>query len=143
MSFEEIRTAFLNYYEKRQKMLLLKSELDELQYTAAQIANVDHTNEGNEYSPASYELTVINSVLSDTYSILIQNSELLRSLNQVRSKARSANNEISMFMSRVGVLTTNHQRMVSSHNTRMKQQSSELIESCKKAVNELSSLTTQ
>jgi Putative DNA-binding domain len=140
MSLEEIRSGFLNFYEKRLRLVLLKSELEELKYTSAQLGNVDPTNEGNGFSPASYELSVINNVLADSFSILTQKPDMLRTLNRIRSMARSTNNEIALFRGKISMPLTDARPMTREHNSRMKQQGAEIYYACEVVMPDLNTL---
>src|SRR5215467_420745 len=74
MSYEEIRTSFLQYYEKRLKLQLLRTELAEIMMNAEQLTVQDY----REQPPlGEFSLTVLETTLADTYTILMSKPELL------------------------------------------------------------------
>ena len=120
MNMEEIKFMFLNFYEKRIRIQLLKSELEQLKFTSASIANVDPSNSGAHYSIVNFDLAIINSVLSETYVLLSQSEFLVTKLSQLRFQIRTLNNEIELFFRKVTMPLTDMEAIVLRHNQSMK-----------------------
>jgi predicted HTH transcriptional regulator len=84
MNTEEIRQGFLGYYEKRLKLQLLRSEL----VTISQNAQSGYVSEEEKidqsYSLMTFETNIMESIITDTYSITSGKLELLKLLNDVR-----------------------------------------------------------
>lgn len=120
MNMEEIKFMFLNYYEKRIRLQLLKSELEQFKFTAAGIANVDPSGSGAHYSLVTFDLAIVNSVLSETYNLLSLNAFLMSKLNQLRFQVRVTNTEIELFLRKASMPLTEMLEIVVMHNKSMK-----------------------
>jgi hypothetical protein len=137
MSVEEIKMMYLNQYEKRIRLQLLKSELSELKIVAAQIGNADVANDGSFFSTATFELSVINSVLAETYVLISQNQKLLSSLNQVRFHVRVMNSVMQMFFQRLTESGMDPRPIAAKHNEVVKPKCVYIIEQCELALKAL------
>lgn len=97
MSYEEIRMAFLQYYEKRLKLQLLHAELKNIK----QHAQKDLLKEGWDmkvnFGMGEFSLTIVETVLADTYTILVEHQELLDILDQIRDRCRKVNDLLRIF----------------------------------------------
>ncbi len=96
MSYEEIRMAFLQYYEKRLKLQLLQAELENIKNHAEELLiHAPFT----EVKPAmgDFSLTVLETILADTYTILAGNQELLDALIEIRNRCRVVNSMLLLF----------------------------------------------
>ena len=87
MSFSEVQTAMLGYYEKRLKLQLLRGELMQVLQAASEIIQSTKPD-GSNYSVITIELTVIESVLADTYSITHRSPRFVSLMTQIRSAPR-------------------------------------------------------
>jgi len=82
---------FLGYYEKRLKLQLLRAELVPLTNLHGRMGlSRDENNLYQSHLPA-VELRVIETVVSDTYSITHTYRELLSGLAELRQEVRSLN----------------------------------------------------
>jgi len=86
MSIEEIRSAFLGFYEKRLRLQLLRAELDTLAGSAQSAITKGH----KKYSLITFDVSVIESIIADIYSITATRIDLLTSLSDLRQKVRVA-----------------------------------------------------
>ncbi len=84
---------FLQYYEKRLKLQLLRSELEAISNAAASII-VPQQELGGRDPTGDFSLTVLESVLADTYTVLAQQTALLTILNGVRWQCRQVNQDM-------------------------------------------------
>ncbi|SEB93946.1 ATP-binding protein [Paenibacillus sp. GP183] len=96
MSYDEVKTSFLGYYEKRLKLQLLMSELQNLLSDATSMI-LPESQKTQYYSLVKLELSVVESILSDTYTILVDAPTLLQLLNKIRNRCRIINNKQQIF----------------------------------------------
>jgi hypothetical protein len=89
MSYQEIRLSFLQYYEKRLKLQLLKSELQNIQHHAQGLSN-------SGFGIGDLRLNVLETVLADTYTILADNQELLTTLDHIRNACNVVNGNLQV-----------------------------------------------
>lgn len=137
MSVEEIRHGFLGYYEKKLKLNLLLSELEDMKENASSWLLTDEMDATEAYSLVTFENTVLDSIVADSYSILANEEKLLQALRGLRAHARIANNKITIFFSIVGVPLTNKSKLVKEHNEFMHSKCGYIIELCDVAIQEL------
>lgn len=125
MSYEEVRLSFLGYYEKRIKLQLLRSELENILATA---------NSMRPGGPAlatatliqTFSLDVLESVLGETYTILAGEGALLQALTAIRSRGRLVNNKIQSFLPVLSMPLTNVEQLNYTHNHWVLMRSQEL-----------------
>lgn len=96
MSYEEIRMAFLQYYEKRLKLQLLQAELQNTRKHAEELIISPPLNQV-KIILGEFSLTVIETVLADTYTILTGQQELLELLGEIRNRCRVVNDMLRIF----------------------------------------------
>src|SRR2546426_1629565 len=96
MSYEEIRMAFLQYYEKRLKLQLLQAELQNTKKHAEELIISPPLNQA-KFIMGEFSLTVIETVLADTYTILAGQQELLELLGEIRNRCRVVNEMLQIF----------------------------------------------
>lgn len=125
MTYEEIRMSFHNFEERVEKLKLLYIEL---------LSNFEQLNKmkvedpsGSTYSLTTLDSTVINSLLTDLFTIIGRNKRLVRILFTIREQTKIMNNKIRMFYSMIAVPRVNPQEIVKSHNQFINQTASELI----------------
>lgn len=115
MSYSEVQLMFLGYYEKRIKLQLLRGELQQIQAEAAGLI-VSPANESTQYGMASIDLTVLETVIADTYSVTYRSPNLVAMLTALRSKARIVNNKTSQFRSFISLPMGGKDQLVKEHN---------------------------
>ncbi len=104
MSYEEVRMAFLQYYEKRVKLQLLRAELDTILATAKEMGSY-YTSNQSVGARGEFGLTVVETVLADTYTILASAQDApgtLSALARMRTKCREVNQEMQRWMNAAG-----------------------------------------
>ena len=77
MDVDEISSAFLGLYEKRLKLHLLRSELEAMKEQARITFIEDDKILETNYSLVTFSMIVLETVLSDTYTILAENPNIL------------------------------------------------------------------
>jgi hypothetical protein len=97
MSYEEIRMAFLQYYEKRLKLQLLQAELENIKNHAEKDLMMEPWDANCKFGMGEFDLTVVETVLSDTYTILAEHKELLIAIAEVRKQCKIINDLLRMF----------------------------------------------
>jgi hypothetical protein len=115
MSYEEVRMNFLGYYEKRLKLQLLQAELQNIMADAQSLVIAPEVA-GTQISTTSFRLELLESVLVDTFTILADQTNLLRLLNTIRSTARNVNNKLAMYYPTTGLPITNQEQRCREHN---------------------------
>lgn len=115
MTYDEIRMNFQNYEERREKLKLLYLELLSNKQQLESMRAPEGSIEGI-YSLVSLDSTVIDTLLSDVYSMIAKNSNLVKSLMNLRSQIRVINNKIKVFYTQVALPTTNQRQITGQHN---------------------------
>lgn len=137
MNMEEIKFMFLNQYEKRMRLQLLKSELREIKQIAEFTVVNELGDDGKTHALATYDLSVIQSVLADTYSITSRSQALLDALSTLRFEVRNTNTRIELFFKRVVQPLDGIERMVTKHNRDMETNAANIIRLADSALLEL------
>lgn len=132
MSYEEVRMMFLNHYEKRLKLELLRAEIVQAEMDAGNLSSPV-----NDFMPFTIELKVIDTVLADTYSITCKSRELLQALKEFRSKARYINTRKTLDAQRLTNPQLVAKDILESHNYTMLMQGQDLQRIAKDVLREL------
>jgi hypothetical protein len=127
MSLEEVRLHFLGFYEKSVKLQLLKAEVESIKQIATNMILSEEDLE-TKYSIAKFSLNILESVLSDVYTIIANESDLLTALLKLRTLCRVLNNKISLFHNRASFPPTNINEIMKNHNQQMNSQLPYVIE---------------
>lgn len=131
MSYEEIRMSYLGYYEKRLKLNLLKSELQNIKNDYMGFIFTDGgTN--TAYSYLKFDIAIIESVISETYTILAEHNELMNSLTNVRKLCKVFNNKIDIYHSTSSSPLIDRNQFESEHSKSVNE-SSKIILLCAEA----------
>jgi hypothetical protein len=116
MSYEEIRMSFLQYYEKRLKLQLLRAELETIKNTADAL-----TRQGESVaSPpplGEFSLTILETTLEDTYTILMSNVLFLSHLTTIRRLCRLVNNKLQSILPVYYMPMTDKKTIFIDHNS--------------------------
>lgn len=139
MSIEEVRSAFLGFYEKRLKLQLLRSELLSIDRNAQDI-RISDAQIATHYSLVSFDTAIVDSVIADTYSITAAYPDFHKSLSALRNSTRIANNKISLFFSVVMAPLTGKEALIQEHNTYMQPLATQIQQQCQAAIDELDKL---
>ena len=140
MNMDEIRSAFLGFYEKRIKLQLLRSELQSFKHLAENsYVEIDGALSESEYSLVTFGVNILEAVLSDTYTILADQVDLLGTLTSLRQLIRIANTNIQLFFRTAELPMTNKTGAVRNHNKSMREMSHRIITLCDQAIQMLDS----
>ncbi len=99
MNMDEVRAAFLAFYEKRLRLQLLRGELAGLREAALGARITDPNRMETHYSLVTFDTTVIASILADTYPLTVSSPQLLEALARLRHEVMIANNKTKLFFS--------------------------------------------
>jgi hypothetical protein len=115
MTYEEVKMAFENYEERREKLKLLYIEL---LYNMEQLRSmkIDDSSKENVHSLMTLDSTIINSLLTDLYTIIGRDTELIRILFTIRQGINIINNKVRIFFMQVALPTMNKNQLVKEHN---------------------------
>jgi hypothetical protein len=137
MSYEEIRMAFLQYYEKRLKLQLLQAELQNTRKHAEELLISAPLNQV-KIGLGEFSLTVIETVLADTYTILAGQQELLGYLGEIRNRCRVINDMLRIFyrVATVGLVGNNVEPhpAIEMHNRNVEGECRPIIFACDRAL---------
>lgn len=118
MSIEEVRGMFLSFYEKRLRLQLLESELAAIEKTAAG-AFIDGPEKDSSCSLVTFGTHMMESLVMDTYPLTADSSDLLSTLNQLRTSVNVANNKAHVFLASFHLPLTNKAEVTRTHNEYM------------------------
>ncbi len=138
MSYEEIRMAFLQYYEKRLKLQLLRAELEDIKKHAEEDLIKQAFEANAKFGIGEFGLTVIETVLADTYTILAGQQELLQAISEIRNRSRKVNDLLRMFYrdATIGWYGNNVQPSdeIERHNSNIEIQCKPIVLACTRAL---------
>jgi hypothetical protein len=121
MSVEEVRAAFLGFYEKRIRLQLLDAELMELFELAGQVPNADPTQDGSHYSLITFDDQSIKAIVAETFPLTAGHAELHAHLRKLRERITVANNKSRIFFATAGLAMTNQRAFTADHNQFMRE----------------------
>ncbi len=120
MSYEQIRDSFLRYEERKTKVKLLLVELANLKDDAKGTL-VPPNRVSQDYSLVTLETAVLNSLLSDIYSMIHEETQLTTDLFTIRKQATLMNTKIRTLHSRIALPLTNLDQIMREHNQYMQE----------------------
>ena len=120
MNYEEVRMAVLGYYEKLQKLHLLRQELQDLSTDLEMLLSIPDDRLGDQISTTTLDTSAIEAIVIDTCVILNERPELVQILNRIRGCARRINNQIAMMMPHVHSPLSNKVALLAAHNREMR-----------------------
>jgi len=125
MTYEEIRMAFHNYEERVEKLKLLYIELlsNFEQLSSMKIEDPS----GTKYSLMTLDSTVINSLLTDLFTIIGRNKKLVRILFTIREQVKVMNNKTRMFYTQMAMPLANAVEITKVHNKFINEKATFLI----------------
>lgn len=139
MSYEEVKMAYLQYYEKRLKLQLLRAELETIRTTARTFI-VAPPGPQNFGDVGELGVTVIETVLSDTYTILVAYPDVYADISAIRQQCRIMNSRSIRLYQSLGDSPRGAQRVelaVDAHNSRMRLCVDQIEFSCRRAIQRL------
>ena len=130
MTYLEIRTAFMNYEERKEKVKLLYIEL----ITNRDILDIIRSSSSSlGYQPITLEYNTLSSLLTELYSVIGKDDDLIQRLISIRFRFNKINNKINIFLTQMALPLTNLPKIISEHNDWIKQEIDQvipLIEEC-------------
>jgi hypothetical protein len=142
MTIEEIRSGFLNFYEKRLRLQLLNAELMALGDSVRSAFILPYDAE-TKYSLITFEMQTIESIVADTYPLTAEQPQLLATLHKLRQQVIVANNKARVFFSSANLPLTNQSQMIKQHNEFMAHANAQIAELAKQAQSLLAPLLIQ
>jgi hypothetical protein len=139
MSIEEVRSAYLGFYEKRLKLQLLRAELLSAESNARGLC-VSPTERSSHYSLITFDTAIVDSVLADTYSITASSASFHDAISRLRQSVRIANNKIHQFFNVVVLPLTDKPDLIKAHNTFIEPLANQIQAQCQTAISELDKL---
>jgi hypothetical protein len=133
MTYEEVKLNFLGYYEKRIKLQLLKAELENILVDASTMI-ISQDKVKTHYSLVRFDLSVVESVLTEVYTILAEKQELLQLLTRIRNQCRRINNKIEIFYGIVAMPLSEKDKLIESHNQYLNENCTSVFELTKEAL---------
>ena len=118
MTIEEVRGGFLGVYEKRMKLHLLRAELESVRLQAGEMI-IMGSDLDKKTSLATFDLTVIESVLADAYTILASSPDLLGKLREIRRHCRSINRWVNILAPVFYMPISSKNSLITDHNLRV------------------------
>ena len=115
MSYEEIKLSFQNHQERREKLKLLYIELLS-NIEQLNSMKIDDASKENAHSLVTLDSTIITGLLSELYTSISNNNELVKILLIIRERTKIINNKIKLFFSQVVIPMTNKGEIVKAHN---------------------------
>ncbi len=142
MSYPEVQSMFLGYYEKRLKLQLLRAELIQLAQLSDRITlSSDEDEISTSYLP-TLELRVLESVLADTYSITHAYPALLGALAQLRPAVQHLNSRTEILRLGIAVYPAAGRHRMLTHNTVLETLKREVARLAGDAIRELDKIIT-
>ena len=130
--------AFLQYYEKRLKLQLLRAELEDIKKHAKEDLIKEGYDAKVNFGMGEIGLTVIETVLADTYTILAGQQELLQAIAEIRNRSRKVNDLLRVFYrnATVGWYGANVPQSpeIERHNGNIERQCKPIVVACTRAL---------
>ncbi len=135
MTYDEISMSFQRYEERREKIKLLYIELLSNIETLKEM-KVDQStqNISKSYSVLTLDSSIITSLLTDLYTIIGKNTELIKCLFIIRRNIQTINTKSRIFHSHISTPRTDLNQLVKEHNEFMNGQIDFLIPINEKAM---------
>jgi len=138
MSYEEIRMAFLQYYEKRLKLQLLQAELRNIKSHAENDLLILGWEAKVKFGKGEFGLSVIEAVLADTYTIIAEQQELFDAITEIRNRCRTVNDLLRIFyrVATIGWAGSNVEPdiAIEKHNNNVEDECRSIILACDRAL---------
>jgi hypothetical protein len=136
MSYSEVQAMFLGYYEKRLKLQLLRAELAQLSRAQTQIGLTESENRIYFSHLPTFELRVLETVLSDTYSVTHHYPSFVGNLEELRTKVRSLNSITETLRWAIAVYPDDGRRRIETYGSEIEKLANGAITEVDKIVGE-------
>ncbi|MFC1993059.1 ATP-binding protein [Chloroflexota bacterium] len=115
MSYQQVKQSFLNEEQKRQKLRLLLIELTSNRQSCNSM-KIEEDKIEDHYSLVTLDANVLQTLLVDTYSIIINDDELVSILIQLKKIISIMNNGMHVFYNQVSIPVSNRKKIIRDHN---------------------------
>jgi len=115
MSYEEIKYAFSNYYEKINKLKLLQIEIENNLDICEEIIS-SSSLDGRSYSLLSLENSSFKLLVTDTFPLFSTNYELINKIHKIKKNMLILDNELQIFKHKISIPNTRSVEFVKEHN---------------------------
>lgn len=133
MGYEEIRLMFLQFYEKRLKLQLLRAELETIKQTSYSLTVPEQELDIRD-PRGEFRLAMLETVLADTYTILAQQVPLLTLLTSTRALCSQVNQEIQRWTPVAYVDLEDKLNLRARHNRYINTQGTHIRNCCDTAI---------
>lgn len=140
MPYSEVQAMFLGFYEKRLKLQLIQAELEQIGTDARALAIPEVEDDGTRLGVPTIEVRLLETVLSDTYSVMSEHPDLIKDLARIRSRANRVNSTVSTFKPSMVLNVTGKKQMIQRHNRTIRPWCEEIVELASKAWDELNAI---
>ena len=127
MSLEEVRFTMLNQHEKRLKIELVRGEIISIMKESKFIPTRKTFMGGHTYKAPRYDVSVIEAVLADIYTILKNHNNIIHLINEIRKNCKVIEGDVTRITG-AGLLAGLSQLHFDSHN-RIVDEISQVIDS--------------
>lgn len=134
MSYEEIKYSFQDYQERKEKLKLLYIELLS-NIEQLNSMKIDNASKEDAHSLVTLDSTILSGLLSELYTSISKDKDLVRILFTVRERTKIINNKIKIFFSQVVLPLSNKTQLVKEHNDFINSQVDVLKPQIQKALN--------
>jgi predicted HTH transcriptional regulator len=133
MSLEEIRFTMLNQHEKRLKIELVRGEIANIMEESNFIPIRETFVGKHRYKAPKYDVNVIESVLSEIYTILKNHNDIILLINKIRKKCKTIEEYVNK-MNGVEFLFGFNQNSFDGHNHIVGEGSEEIHRNCQECI---------
>jgi len=133
MTYQEIRMSFQNYEERREKIKLLYNELL-TNVELLEVMRTENISDLNNYSFLTLDSQVITSLLTDLYTVIGKNKELIILLNTIRVEIRVIDNKVRVFLVQIALPLSNKENIIKNHNEFINSQADFLVPKLRDAI---------
>ena len=114
----------MNYEERKEKVKLLYLEL----ITNKDILNMIHSsNFTTGYQPITLEYNTLSSLLTELYSIIGQDDQIILLLLSIRFRFNKINNKMNVFLTQMALPLTDKPKIIFEHNEWINQEIDQVI----------------
>jgi hypothetical protein len=142
MSYEEIRMTFLQYYEKRVTLQLLRAELESIR-AEAPAGTLPAPGTNQHLALVEFDLATLQSVLVDVFTVIAERPQLLRALYEIRGACRQVNQLVQRMLATGYLLMGNMEAIHAHHNIRVTELCTRISNQCDIALRELDEILSK
>lgn len=134
MTYDEIKMSFQAYTERREKLKLLYIELLSNAELLQRMKIVEKEGQEPTYSLITLDSTIIENLLTELYTILGNDKELIKTLLTIRHTIKILNNKTKIFFSQIALPMSNQATIIKEHNKYINEHADFLLPLIEKAL---------